>query len=72
MSAPSPTHSRLDEIDLSGISRTRPLQRNDAKAADGLYHFVKFGRFLPGVLSFDACRVNFFWIFLWCGVPEIR
>jgi len=53
------------------MSRARLLQRNVAKAAAVLDHFVKIGRFLPGVLSFDACRVNFFWIFLWRGVPEI-
>jgi len=69
MSAPSPTHSLLFEVDLSDAARARPLQRNVAKAADVLDHFVKIGRFLPGVLSFDACRVNFF--LFCCGVPEI-
>jgi hypothetical protein len=64
MSPPSRLHPRLDEMDLSGISRPRPLQRNVAKADDVLDHFVKVRRFLPGDLSFDACRVNFFWFFV--------
>jgi hypothetical protein len=70
MSPPSRLHPRLQEMNLSGISRPRPQQRNVAKAGDFLDHFVKVRCFLPGVLSFDACRVNFFWIFCGVAFPE--
>jgi hypothetical protein len=70
MSPPSRLHRRLDEMDLSRISRPRLLQRNVVKAGDVLDHFVKVRCFLPGVLSFDACRVNFFWMFCGVAVPE--
>jgi len=44
MSAPSPLHSRREEFDPSGTSRTRPAQTNLANAGDFLYLFVKIQR----------------------------